>query len=181
MSTPKVCVVCQNESEIFKLKQQLVELNLKLSQYNHEEMRITINNKQLIEEQFELSNRPLLNEEFDISGYQFITLTYDPKKFGFCQLETKQREYFLCSLLNKQVYGCFEYHKNGNMHCHFIMKSTEDEAKQFKKEIRYKFTDNPKNRDFMDIGVAKDKMAIRYIHKESRFYFKSNTIKRGDV
>lgn len=181
MSAPIRCVVCQNESEIKQLKQQIVELSLKLQQYEHQQMKVTINQKQLIEEQFEQSNRPLLNEEFDITGYQFITLTYDPKKFGYLQTETAQREYFLSALLDKSVYGCFEYHKNGNMHCHFVMKSTEEEAKKMKQDIRYKFTDNPKNRDFMDIGIAKDKVAIRYINKESRFYFKHKYLKRGDV
>lgn len=135
-------------------------------------MKAYAHEKQKIEELYKFSDKPILSEDFIPEGYQFVTLTYDPKKFGYMQCERGQREYFLAVLSKypNPMYGSFEYHKNGNMHMHFIMKSTENEVKQMKKDIRHKFTDNPRNREFMDYGVAKFKTAVRYINKESKYF-----------
>lgn len=167
------CVVCQNESEIKKLNETIIQLTLKLQQYNHEEIYISSNKKQLIVEHFNQSNKPIYDESYNITDYKFVTLTFDPKKYGFMQTETNQKNLMLSVLVDYEyeMYGSFEYHKNGNLHCHFIVKCTEEEIKKMKKEIRHIFTDNPRNREFMDIGVAKDKTAIRYINKESNSYF----------
>lgn len=177
MSTIK-CVVCQEESEVKKLKQQIIELNLKLSQYVHEVMKVTNDDRQRLEEEFEYSNTPLLNEDFNVEGYYFVTLTYDPKKFGYMQTEKAQQEYFLANVSRYKypTYGCFEHHKNGNVHFHFIIQASLEQVKQMKNEMRHKFTDNNRNKDFMDIGIAKHKTAIRYINKESKKYIKRRNV-----
>lgn len=168
------CVVCQNESEIKLLREQVLQLHLKLQQYNHEQIYVTVKQKQQLMETFKYAILPFHDESYDITGYQFITLTFDPKKYGFMQSEQDQKELMLTALMNYDyyMYGSFEYHKNGNIHLHAIIKCTEEQIKQMKKEIRHKFTDNPRNREFLDHGPAKDKSAIRYINKESKSYFR---------
>jgi len=172
------CVVCQDDHQIKLLKAKISELTIKLSMYEHSEMKAYSHEKQLIDIIYEQSDTPLLNEDFNIEGYQFVTLTYDPKKFGYMQSARGQTEYFLAALIKYEqlLYGCFEYHKNGNVHMHFIIKGTNEELEQMKKDIRYKFTDNPRNRDFMDYGICKDKTGIRYINKESNKYIKRRNV-----
>lgn len=132
-------------------------------------MIISANEKQL-NGTINQTDKEIYSELCDITDFKFITLTYDPKKFGYSNSENIQKEYFLAKIYpyikDKQFYGCFEHHQNGNLHMHFILKETEEYCKIMKKEIRRYFTDDTRNRSFMDIGTAKYKLAIRYINKE---------------
>lgn len=201
------CVVCQTESTIkqleFKNKQLMETINRLESKYD--KMTITNDERQLIQN-FEYSEKPVFGESSNVKDYQFITLTYDPLKFGYTNSEKSQREYLMAKIYNyvhfRPFYGCYEHHKNGNVHMHFILKESEEECKKMRKEIRRFFTDRINNKQFLDIGIAKDKTAIRYINKEEELkkqwfysqyvndtlirledeqFIEPNELKRGDV
>lgn len=100
----------------------------------------------------------------------FITLTFDPDKFG-TNNPSEDEENYILYILAKQckrdrifnIYGCFEQFKTGITHAHLIMHTNFID--EIRKELKLALTNNPRNRNSIDIGPAHKTKAIDYINK----------------
>lgn len=131
--------------------------------------------------EFDRSNSPMPFEIPDLSSpllphWKFFTLTFDANKFGISNDPESEKNYILHqiltvykkNLIRRPVYGCFEHHKSGKVHAHFIAFVIDNTVGI---ELRKAFTDNPRNKHAVDIGYAKFPNCIKYIEKESTDYF----------
>jgi hypothetical protein len=119
---------------------------------------------------------PLDGWDLNTKLWRFITLTFDPSKFGCSNDPENERMYMLNIILAAarlsyitKVYGSFELHKNGTIHTHFIAEVHSQDLYHF---LKKKLTDNPKNKNAVNEGKAKFPNCIKYIEKESTYYYK---------
>lgn len=179
------CLRCENcdlKAEVNSLRNQIRFLTdsknelLEISRYDQMNIIKTLN---VISKPIDIK----LDDLSTLPYYYFITLTFDPNKFGVAN-DSEQEKQYLRSLIAitisreyiSKVYGCFEYQKNGAVHCHFICYSYDSEqivkaGKYYKKRL----TNNPHNRCAVQIGKMKYPQAIEYINKESVDYFQQTT------
>ncbi len=191
-----ICAVCASSNlqcwrcERISLKFEIANLKAELSKYyliDNEKLQIEHFEKQLSMEYntYRLAvpfHKDQINRHFDyqnwLSTAYFITITFDPAKFGMQPYPTERKEYILHKFyrlmrkdLVKKVYGSFEFHKNGIIHCHAIINAQNEDISKIKKELKPYFTDNMYNKIVIDIGPAKYPQAMEYIEKESEDYF----------
>lgn len=107
--------------------------------------------------------------------WSFITLTFDPQKFGISNEPEGEKNYMLNIILAaarlsyiSSVYGSFELHKNGTVHTHFVAKVHDQQIYSY---LKKQLTDNPKNKNAVNLGPAKFPNCIKYIQKESNDYY----------
>lgn len=182
--------------EIIRLKAQLELYNggplNKLTVNEQQEKQIYKNIKMVSKwEPSEEQENKQYNEEY--GRHLFITLTFDPNRFGDCN-EPEEEQLYLLYLINQAyekelllptVYGCFEKHKNGSIHTHFIctVKYASIHTTTLKKFFKARLTDNPYNRNAVDVGNYRFKKSIEYINKNQDYkkWFMLKTINRPPV
>lgn len=181
------CAICQGQPplctrcEIRALKLEVLELK-RVNQY------LTRGNSILFD--FEGSDYRIINMFSTFSSFKvghdiayhsatlkFYTLTFDPAKFGVSNDMELEKQYMLIQIGKAYrdfnctyVYGCFEYHKTGAVHTHFILKSYDNHPKIYK-FLKYRFTDNPSNRCAIVVKAVADYGVIKYINKESTEFY----------
>lgn len=172
-----------NKCEIISLKLQVQQLKNELQKFyliDRELLSISHNEKFLSTQFVTLRcSKPIEFEYKDaLSLSHFVTITFDPARFGLQEWEFERKEYILHKwyiLLDKHlinhVYGSFEYHKNGIIHCHAIINAQNENIKQINRTLRSFFTNNSKNKVVVQVGPAKYPQAQEYIEKESDDYF----------
>lgn len=111
----------------------------------------------------------------ELHYWKFLTITFDPEKFGISNEPGDEKNYILHHLLRvyklnycSALYGCFEQHQSGRVHSHIVIKVLDNDIYG---ELKRSFTDNPRNKHAVDIGLARFPQAIKYIEKESTDYF----------
>lgn len=184
MSTCAICLgqlpLC-SRCEIRELKREVHELKL-VNQYltrgNHTLFDFS-NNDYRIVNQFLTFSEPIKDQDVSqhVRSLRFYTITFDPSKFGVSNDIELEKQYMLLQIGKAYnnfnctyVYGCFEYHKNGSLHTHFIMNCYGSHPKIYK-FIKYQFTDNPANRCALVVKTVNDYGVIKYINKESEEYY----------
>jgi len=128
-------------------------------------------------------------KNFDITNLYFVTVTFDPKRFGVMAHPEQEKMYILnaireCSKKvfyenenHSDIYGCFEQHKNGRIHAHYLIYLyTNSRYYIYKNEITSKFTSNPSNKVAVKVVPAIVPNVIYYINKETTGFFKHKGI-----
>lgn len=172
-----------------KYIQEINKLKAQLELYNGGPLnKLTVNSEQekQIYKNIKMVSKWEPSEEHEIQQYKedygkhlFITLTFDPKRFGDCN-EPEEEQLYLLHLINQAyekelllptIYGCFEKHKNGSIHAHFIgtVRYANEHVMNLKKFFKARLTDNPYNRNAVDIGNYRFKKSIEYINKEQDY------------
>lgn len=116
----------------------------------------------------ELALLPIIEER----EYVFITLTFDPEKFGQNNDSEDEKKYLLHLIAQliktgnlSEVYGSFEYQRNGSVHCHFISKFSD--YGYIKQHFKKGLTNRPRNEKAVDIKPVKGIQKLwDYINKE---------------
>lgn len=178
------CVVCSGSSPCYAC--QIKQLKDTVKQYKEVlDFIMSISSEQLKLKHyqkidlmlFNRSNSPMPFEipTSDLSSWKFLTITFDPQKFGVSNEPEDERNYILHHLLRvyrldycSHLYGCFEMHKTGRTHAHIIVRVLDNDIYS---ELKKSFTDNPKNKNAIDLGLARFPQSIKYIEKESKDYF----------
>lgn len=179
------CLICRQTSQCYKcqiqeLKQENTALRNELARFHtieNDALQLKYWQSQEIINTFTQSKMKIPFEyKSKLSNAYFITITFDPNKFGVAQLEDERKQYILYSLykcikseLLTEVYGCFEYHKNGLVHAHAILITGY--PKEIQQKLHPLYTDNTKNKVVIQIDKAKHPQAQQYIEKESTHYF----------
>lgn len=179
------CLICKDTSPCYKcqiahLKRENADLRNELTRLHgitNEKLQLKYWQQQEITNTFIQSKTKIkFDYKSKLSNAYFYTITFDPNKFGVEPLEDERKQYILYTLyktikseLLTEVYGSFEYHKNGLIHTHFIaITGYPDEIYQKLKPL---YTDNPHNRIALTYGKAKYPQAQQYIEKESTHYY----------
>lgn len=188
------CLICHDTSQCFKcqiqeLKEENSSLRKELARFHaieNDALKLQYWQQQEITNLFTQSKIKIPFEyKSKLSNAYFITITFDPNKFGVVQLEDERKQYILYSLykcikskLLTELYGCFEYHKNGLIHTHAILITG------YPTEIKHKlhplYTDNTKNTVVIQIDKAKHPQAQQYIEKESTHYYYYSHFSRSE-
>jgi len=175
------CIITQLRKKVFDLEQQLNKLNTQ----NADKLLLSYYEKQLLQHYLIIERNtgnaesmPQFEYKSKLSHAFFCTLTFDPSKFGTGIFHSERRLYILsriCTLMDKMLikecYGSFEFHKNGQLHSHMIFIMNPDDKKIVKQLLKKEFTDNPYNKNAIDIGPAKYPTGMTYIEKESDDFF----------
>lgn len=174
------CVICRGSSACYKCQvsslqhqvKELTEIVNFLCGDSNQQLLLKKQEIILVDQTFQRVSEPALFPTIEEREYVFITLTFDPEKFGQNNDPEDEKKYllFLISKLVRsdnlsQVYGSFEYQKNGSIHCHFISKFSDYGyiKQQFKKGL----TNRPRNDKAVDIKPVKGlKKLWDYINKE---------------
>lgn len=132
------------------------------------------------------------NSEID---YAAVTMTLDPKKFPQLMFtpEYNQQKYYK-QIISKliytdtinAVYGCFEKHLNGIVHCHLIIPTYNTPAnyQELEKAIKPYLTDRQRNKYAVVIKPATDSSGwLKYINKPANYkeYFSFNMIPKNSL
>lgn len=184
---PKMCDMCLTsdvhklsnlEFENNQLRERIAELESVLSTYMKKDSAMKAiqknfkhyDSKQTLIKQVEQLEHISNQFEYDISNSPtcyMVTITYDPKKFPVLNNRGTQRLYILYTL--DQLYrkhtfiqGCYELHKNGVVHAHFI---TFDPVP--KDIISSYFTNNKLNDKCIHVCQKTYEEAYLYITKEA--------------
>lgn len=182
-----VCHMCKKQCfetdkyycNLTALKQKYIDLEKKYNLMkealdyvmNQSNEALTLKPQQIvtIRSRFDRINHPLNVEYKETLPYwRFITLTFDPNKFGLNNDAADEKNYILYSLLEisnyvDHIYGCFEYQKNGAVHSHVLVRLNENGP--IEKILKKQFTDNPRNRNAVQVDKAKYPNALNYINK----------------
>lgn len=119
-----------------------------------------------------------------LQQFRFITMTFDPSKWGLQQKESIRKDNILYQLSQElknrtiiNLFGCFEYHKNGILHAHaiFTVNTTTANESELYKRLKSVLTDNTRNKIAFQQGPAKFPQSVEYITKESNEYFYSQS------
>jgi len=196
--SPKIpnnkCVKCYNTPQCLQCEnKQLKNDNLQLTQQlgkllmiQPEEFDLKYYHKMDIKKHFKRQSTPFKEFEYKskLTNASFFTITFDPSKFGTQPFEDERKEYILHALTKSikteyftEICGCFEYHKNGIVHAHFIVITAF--RQQLKDCLIPYFTNNKRNLKCIDAGPAKYPQAMDYLTKESTDYFYHHYINRG--
>lgn len=183
------CIICSQTSQCFKcqiaqLKQENADLRKELARFHsitNEKLQLKYWQQQEITNTFIQSKTKIPFEYKDkLSNAYFITITFDPNKFGVEQLDDERKQYILYSLYKciksemiTELYGSFEYHKNGLIHSHAI--AITGYHKELYDKLQPLYTDNSHNKYAIQIGKAKHPQAQQYIEKESTHYYYFNS------
>lgn len=175
------CVICLgclslcSKCEIKKLKNQVSELTEVVNFLCNESSSVLNLSKveiNLIDIIFERYSYPADEPQIDEREFIFITLTFDPEKFGQNNQPEDEKSYLL-SVISKlvktnnlqEIYGSFEYQKNGAIHCHFISKFSD--YSYIKKQLKVAMTNRPRNEKAIDIKSVKGITKLwNYINKD---------------
>jgi len=196
MSRPFSCSICSGTStlcykcQVNKLTQEVHELREELTRLyaiKSDELKLKYYQLQDLQN-IKQRNTPFHFEyESKLSNSYFCTITFDPNRFGVESQEEDRKNYILYHLYNlmtklhyiTELYGSFEYHKNGIIHAHTIIVTGYPE--DVKKYLKSQFTNNPNNRVAIQLDKAKYPQAKEYIDKESNhyFYYKVKNIESG--
>lgn len=112
-----------------------------------------------------------VQEVSGLSQQYFVTVTFDRKRF-FRNTDVHTMNYIYYNLYKiivkfygRIVYGCFERHKDGWIHTHFVVSLTDDSlVSSMEMYIRCMFAENPRNHHCVKILRATN-AAINYINK----------------
>lgn len=176
------CLICYNtlslcsSCEIKKLKHQVAELtevvNFLCGESNRQ-LIVSKKYKSLIEKNFHRYAFPAKEfPKIQENDYIFITLTFDPERFGSNNDSEDEKQYLLYIITKLvesnnlfDIYGSFEYQRNGSIHCHFISKFSD--YSYIKKQLTRDLTNRPRNDKAVDIRPVKGLQKLwNYINKE---------------
>lgn len=126
----------------------------------NEEFKLKKEEQQLVDKTFQrISYPPEKQPDYDneyLRTLIFITLTFDPEKFSPNNDSEDERNYLLhliAQLVESknlyQIYGSFEYQKNGSVHCHFISRFSDYGL--IYKTLKRGLTNRPRNDKAVDI------------------------------
>lgn len=120
----------------------------------------------------------LIEQDKSILPYfHFITITFDPSKFGVSNPKEDEEYYILDSIMKcckkhyiTKILGCFEQHKSGVTHAHFVCITRDNSYKDY---LKRRFTDNPRNNNAVKPLPGRYPAVFKYLKKESTKFFVS--------
>lgn len=136
-----------------------------------------------------------INEVKPAQDYVAVTMTLDPRKFPQLMFtpEHYQEKYFKQIISHliytdqfNAVYGSFEKHCNGNIHCHFIapLYNTLSNIKELEAAIKPYLTERANNNKAVLVKPAVDVSGwLKYINKPANYktYFSYNMVKKNSL
>lgn len=121
---------------------------------------------------YTLSDEPIRTSVLGDSFY-FYTITFSPKRF-YANTNLQQQQYILYHLTqvmmkyNTYIYGCFEHHKNTNIHAHCIIQ-TRESAHDIELYLNKQFNHSFKNTKCIKCDkVYNMKGILKYLHKDQK-------------
>jgi hypothetical protein len=185
----KPCPKCQIKALATALKAANDQIRFLTNDY-HEALTVQYYDKIKIGYHFDISNvqisfLPQINIYNNLSNLFFGTITFDPSKFGSVNPTDKERMYILKSIYHLRheyfmVYGCFERHKSGTTHAHFVM--TTNCSADIKRRLKKQFTNAPRNEKAVQLDYARMPSALMYINKieqDKQWFFHNHMYHRS--
>lgn len=196
---PTMCEMCMSsdvhklsnlELENETLKQKVEALEQALAYFKNKDSIMKNLKKHFPYDGYQKMNNVLLYKSLkpilhDDSEVLMITQTFDPAKFPVLNNRVSQRDYIkqVLEVALKDhpiIQGCFELHKTGVVHSHFIVTQNID-----KENLKQYFTKNKSNEHCINFVKKTYKEAYDYITKDatkdadnSYNYFQKNSIEK---
>lgn len=200
---PTMCELCMSsdvhklsnlELENENLKQKVEALEQALAYFKNKDSIIKNLKKHFPHDGYQKMNNVLLYKSLEPLPYLqdddpvlMVTQTFDPAKFPVLNNRVSQRAYIKqvleVAMIDHLIFqGCFELHKTGVVHSHFIVIKNID-----KENLKQYFTKNKSNEYCINFVQKTYKEAYDYITKDatkdadnSYNYFQRNDIEKLD-
>jgi len=171
-------IISQQQIEIERLSKMVTKLERKELDNSFTEL-ISDEQKMKLHERFHKTYKtyPLkFISDVIYNDFKFYTITFSPQRF-YNHTDEQYKEYILFHLLeiylkyNAYMYGCFEYHKSGQIHAHLVIHHPSQQ-KAIQRYLNQQFNHSLKNKYCIDEGVkpitkqSDCDSIIEYINKE---------------